>query len=92
MNKPHKHAELIKAWADGAEIEWLDTDGYWVPTRYPFFHDSDKYRIVPPKKLCTMTDENLCNVFNSVPGLELSLRAVAEAAIQQYIEDQINKD
>lgn len=21
MNKPHKHAELIKAWADGAEIE-----------------------------------------------------------------------
>jgi hypothetical protein len=23
MNKPHKHAELIKAWADGAEIEYL---------------------------------------------------------------------
>ena len=20
--KPHKHAEIIKAWADGAEIEW----------------------------------------------------------------------
>ncbi len=24
MTKPHKHAELIKAWADGAEIEWFD--------------------------------------------------------------------
>lgn len=22
--KPHKHAELIKAWADGAEIQWYD--------------------------------------------------------------------
>lgn len=27
MNKPHKHAELIKAWADGAEIE--------IRTQYP---------------------------------------------------------
>ena len=43
--KPHKHAELIKAWADGAEIEqrmyvknswfeeWTNFDGVW--------HDSD---------------------------------------------------
>ena len=23
--KPHKHAELIKAWADGAEIQWYDS-------------------------------------------------------------------
>ena len=22
MNKPHKHAEVIKAWADGAVIEY----------------------------------------------------------------------
>lgn len=25
MKTPHKHAELIKAWADGAEIEFYDT-------------------------------------------------------------------
>lgn len=25
MKTPHKHAELIKAWADGAEIEFFDT-------------------------------------------------------------------
>lgn len=24
MNKPHVHAEIIKAWADGAEIEFYD--------------------------------------------------------------------
>ena len=43
MNKPHKHCELIKAWADGAEIqrrkyasnEWVDTDPDWrVDTEY----------------------------------------------------------
>lgn len=52
--KPHKHAELIKAWADGAEIEWqdklsgnwftADTDGavYWSPYT--------NYRIKPEPK------------------------------------------
>ena len=30
--KPHKHAELIKAWADGAEIEYFNTtDNKWEP-------------------------------------------------------------
>lgn len=24
MGTPHKHAELIKAWADGEEVEWND--------------------------------------------------------------------
>jgi hypothetical protein len=49
MNKPHKHAELIKAWADGAEIEeahlkkgWKPfTDGHWMEC------DSWDYRIKP---------------------------------------------
>lgn len=32
MKKPHKHAELIKAWADGAEIEYFNTrNGTWEP-------------------------------------------------------------
>ena len=30
--KPHKHAELIKAWADGAEIEYFNTTcNTWEP-------------------------------------------------------------
>lgn len=59
MRKPHKHAELIKAWAEGAEIEqrskserlvvfngneWEDFDGYW-------FNDNEvEYRIKPEPK------------------------------------------
>jgi hypothetical protein len=55
--KPHKHAELIKAWADGAEIEeryidtenqhlydWVDFDGNWAYT------DTYEYRIKPELK------------------------------------------
>jgi hypothetical protein len=50
--KPHKHAELIKAWADGAEIEELHlkkgwqpfTDGHWMEC------DSWDYRIKPQPK------------------------------------------
>ena len=48
--KPHKHAELIKAWADGAEIEekytgleenrWYEFSGYWDADEY-------EYRIKP---------------------------------------------
>jgi hypothetical protein len=52
--KPHKHAELIKAWADGAEIEeryndakqgWSD----WTLEEKPqwWTYDSVEYRIKP---------------------------------------------
>jgi len=50
--KPHKHAELIKAWADGAEIEeqpprgnWHSfTDGHWMES------DDWSYRLKPQPK------------------------------------------
>ena len=52
--KPHKHAELIKAWADGAEIEWKfkhRTDGFYLMTKdnHPDLWQEDEveYRIKP---------------------------------------------
>jgi hypothetical protein len=58
MNKtPHKHAALIKAWADGAEIQfrrgdsWYDIQPAGIP---PIWSLSTEYRIKPeekPKKL-----------------------------------------
>lgn len=48
MNKPHKHAEVIKAWADGAEIElWCEGDGLWLPCPGPSWDDSLEYRVKP---------------------------------------------
>lgn len=47
--KPHKHAELIKAWADGAEIEIWSCNGWWLETE-PTWNPKDKYRIKPEPK------------------------------------------
>ena len=47
MNKPHKHAELIKAWADGAEIEMLLSSGWEKVSNTPSWFNDRKYRIKP---------------------------------------------
>jgi hypothetical protein len=47
--KPHKHAELIKAWADGAEIEFQDSEGVWG-VGIPKWNPDSVYRIKPEPK------------------------------------------
>jgi hypothetical protein len=44
MNKPHIHADAIKAWADGAEIEFK-ANNFWLLTRYPNWYEDYEYRI-----------------------------------------------
>ncbi len=48
----HKHAELIKAWADGAEIEYREypTSGPWHTRDNPHWIDHVEYRIKPTPK------------------------------------------
>ena len=51
MNKkPHKHAELIKAWADGAEIQLQNSIGGWMDEKYPAWNLTAVYRIKPEPK------------------------------------------
>jgi len=51
MKKPHKHAELIKAWADGAEIEYrCYEDERWFATQHPEWTESCFYRLKPEQK------------------------------------------
>lgn len=50
MNKPHKHAALIKAWADGAEIQvckGIAEEPEWIDISTPNWHIDMKYRIKP---------------------------------------------
>jgi hypothetical protein len=48
LNKPHKHAELIKAWADGANIECLQSyNGRWHIIDAPMWGIHNEYRIKP---------------------------------------------
>ena len=46
---PHKHAELIKKWADGAIIQLKQINGEWVDTTHndPSWCNEFEYRIKP---------------------------------------------
>lgn len=50
MKTPHKHAKLIKAWADGAEIQFYDVlTGSWKDCKGEIFlwNPTSEYRIKP---------------------------------------------
>jgi hypothetical protein len=49
MRTPHVHAELIKAWADGAEIQ-AKSDNVWLDCRMPDWWPDAQYRIKPDPK------------------------------------------
>lgn len=59
-NPPHKHAELIKAWADGAEIQCkiLGTEG-WANIDLPAWSEGLAYRIKPNKSYKDIQIEKL---------------------------------
>ncbi len=45
--KPHKHSEVIKAWADGAEIQYLESNESWRDVKDPSWGSNNKYRVKP---------------------------------------------
>lgn len=47
MNKPHKHAKEIHAWADGAEIQRFCGDGWYDDSDTPEWYEDAEYRIKP---------------------------------------------
>lgn len=88
MNTPNKHADIIKAWADGAEIECRHSDTGWSSNDSPKWLDNYEYRI----KERTFPETNLStpylfDVWFNAKGMGGSLTAVANAAIKQYILD-----
>lgn len=95
MNTPHKHAELIKAWADGALIQGK-YNGVWVDcTRTPVWN-LDEYR-VKPEVTTSLSDDMLyniyCSAYYAAPDdqmyrrIHAGLRAASNAAIKQYIKE-----
>ena len=47
MTNKHKHAEVIKAWVEGAEIEYLSIGGHWLPASTPTWCVSTEFRVKP---------------------------------------------
>ena len=50
--KPHVHADVIKAWADGATIQYLNHRVEWenVVRNAPFWEENTEYRVKPEPK------------------------------------------
>ena len=74
--KPHKHRDLIIAWANGSEIEYLGVAGKWKSIDTPEWYETIEYRIKPepkPDQIRTMFVElhpKLDNAYNK-PNLKL---------------------
>jgi hypothetical protein len=58
MKAPHKHAEVIKAWAEGAQIEvrvnshweWKAIEVFFPHLQSPAWYDYYEYRVKPEPK------------------------------------------
>ena len=46
IKQPRKHADLIHAWADGADIQ-LRVFNTWINISYPAFSENEEYRLKP---------------------------------------------
>lgn len=74
--KPHKHAELIKAWADGEKIQYRFNDT-WINIDEPKWDVTKKYRIKPEKvdpivrHMFVEANPTLDNAYNE-PNLKLT--------------------
>lgn len=78
MPTPHKHAELIKAWADGATIQVLtddtgpsgETGNSWKNTTYPDWFTTYQYRIKPePQVIECFIHTDYCRFIYENPDL-----------------------
>ena len=49
--KPHKHAEVIHAWADGAEVQMKWESAGWQDSTDPVWYPEWEYRIKPSEKV-----------------------------------------
>jgi len=47
MAQPHVHADIIKAWADGATVEFTHDRNIWVKIEEPVWHPLTEYRVKP---------------------------------------------
>lgn len=100
--KPHAHAEVIKAWADGAEIEVQTpssptTFTDWHRVTYPTWDSGYRYRVKPREFPKSSKDgaywwevyrAAVSAVRESVSPHMICVKVVADEAIKQYILDQ----
>lgn len=92
MNKKHKHAEVIKAWADGAEIQASYKGGPWINFDEPSWCPETDFRIKPPAPKwpeTTISGESLERIYLDTDSGDSGYDdfiALANAAIAHALE------
>ena len=78
----HKHADLIHAWAEGAEIEIYDPGvvGQWRQSLHPAFGTAFEYRIKPTPRpdvvwyASPRIGGDMCAYMSKIPVAESNLK------------------
>lgn len=87
----HKHAEVIKAWADGAQVQVQMSPGRWSDVAEPNFNPANEYRIKPSETervypVTAMTNTQLSHAFDPsawfAPDQMDNLRKAVNAALR----------
>lgn len=81
MTTPHKHAEVIKAWADGKQIQAKEIDGNWfdITAVYPRW-DHPEYRVIPARTYPTSLMKYK-DLDSAIKGMRCNVEAGAAIAI-----------
>ena len=77
----HKHADVIHAWADGADIQYLRLDGVWDDISFPPLNESNEYRIKPR----TVKHEGWVNIYRMHDGNRIECGCVVYKTKQEAI-------
>ncbi len=88
MNKPHKHADLIKAWADGASVQLQGRDEAWNDDAMPQWHEQRAYRIKPaaPREWWVVVKGYGQGVYSAPIPDSIHVREVTDADIRTLAE------
>lgn len=85
----HKHAELIKAWADGAKIQYMSA-GKWYDAKNPAWHnETNEFRIKPKSKEVRWQWFVISNCDGAVPCLTSGFYRTRSEAREHHDETTI---
>lgn len=93
MNTPHKHKDLIIAWANGAEIEYFsDYTETWSLMEQPSWHLECTYRIKPKPvqaRIYKVTGDSLMmyTVFSNTPKSVQYVNRLVKEGNLQWVSD-----
>lgn len=97
MNTPHKHAELIKKWADGAKVQYKPIwQPAWKDINNPSWDGVGEYRIKPTKVKGWINIYPFNDGWTTGSGVwetkEEAKKAVQVGAVSQQVEIEYEKE